>query len=71
MLRLFRVSSVPPAEVQAFLDYAAWVEDFSQLNALHLDEASGEYRDWGRHTGVRAPLALAGWAMGHGLACRL
>jgi hypothetical protein len=39
------------AEVQPFFDSAAWLEDFDQLNALHWDEASGEYRDWGSHTG--------------------
>ena len=44
---------IPPpcTEVRPFLADAAWLEDFATLNALHLDEASGEYRDWGRHTG--------------------
>jgi mannosyl-oligosaccharide glucosidase len=41
---------LPPKEVRPFLADAAWLEDFGTLNALHLDEASGEYRDWGRHT---------------------
>ncbi|KAL4859841.1 Mannosyl-oligosaccharide glucosidase GCS1 [Chlorella vulgaris] len=41
---------LPSKQVQPFFDSAAWLEDFDQLNALHWDEASGEYRDWGSHT---------------------
>jgi hypothetical protein len=41
----------PPAEVQPFQEFATQLEDFEQLNALHWDEESGEYRDWGNHTG--------------------
>lgn len=40
------------AEVQPFVRAAEWLEDFRSLNALHLHEASGEYRDWGNHTGA-------------------
>ncbi|EFN57426.1 hypothetical protein CHLNCDRAFT_20925, partial [Chlorella variabilis] len=51
---------LPHKQVQPFLESAAWLEDFERLNALHLDEASGEYRDWGSHTEdveLRRPMA--------------
>ena len=55
--------------MKPFLADAAWLEDFATLNALHLDEASGEYRDWGRHTGEVAPgPGLGGW-LGDGWSC--
>ena len=43
----------PPAEVRPLQAAAAYLEDFDRLNELHLDQQSGEYCDWGSHTGGR------------------
>ena len=49
------------AQVGPFAATAALLEDFDLLNQLHLDAATGQYRDWGNHTeGVqlRKPVGL-------------